>query len=149
MPDPLDPMKDLHRNEFLKGQEAVAGERAAQDAKERLEQTKEVLRLASDTIDFANEMAKDGDPHKTLLANLIKDRVAGVAEQVVNGKANEAASVAEGRGALEVSPLFDSSGNSGHSETRLPEPEAKALTQQPQKPKRGRPRGSKSRPKSS
>lgn len=138
MPDPLDPSKDLHRKIFVRGQEAVAQEFVHGGAKERLEQTQEILRMASDTIDLANAMAKDGDPHKQRIADLIKDRVAGVAEDVASG----AVTTAEGRGAQGASPL---SVSSGHLGTSLPGPTPKALPHQPlesPKRKRGRPRKS-------
>jgi hypothetical protein len=136
MPNPHDEWKEFHEELFERGQDAVGRDIAHQDAKRRVEQTQEILRMASDTIDIANEIAKDGDPHKQLLANLIKDKVAGVAKEVADGAAGRAA---EGRGALEASPLSESSGN---SEMSLDGSTAKVLAHEasePSKRKRGRP----------
>jgi hypothetical protein len=140
MPNPLDRLKDLHRKVFVSGQEAVADEVAAQEHTDRQKLYQEGMKVAEETIDLANEMAKDGDPHKQQLAALIKANVIGAAQEATAGR-HQAVEV---RGAQGASP-FLSSGPSTPSATSLPGTEPKALPHEPTKPPKrgpGRPRKS-------
>jgi hypothetical protein len=136
--NPLDKLKDLRREGYVKGQEAVAREVATQDLTDRQAQMRQAAKVAAETIDLANELAKDGDPHKQRLAALIKDAAVGVADQLAAGPVPQ-----EGREAIEETP-FSSSGSSQPSATSLPGSTPKALPHEapetPPKRGRGRPR---------
>ncbi|MEJ7637301.1 MAG: hypothetical protein WKF75_04740 [Singulisphaera sp.] len=86
--------KKFHAKEFQKGQEAIAEEVAAQDAEAGQRRLQQVAEMAAETIDRANELAADGDPHKKTLAARIKDAAVGVAQRAERLSA-------EGRGANE------------------------------------------------
>jgi hypothetical protein len=117
MSEPLDPFKELHRKTFIEGQEAQAHSVAAEAFKDRVEQTQEALRLASDAIDLANEIAQGGDPHKARLAALAKLHVTGATEHMLSG----ADPARGGRGAAQATPFPEnSSASSEPSEKRLP-----------------------------
>jgi len=140
MSNPHEPFKDLHRKVFIQGQEAVADEVAAEELKNRLEQTQEALRLANDTIDLANAIAKDGDPYKARLAALAKRTATGAAEHVLTGADPNGG----GRGAIQATPFEESSLRSSEaSATSLPSSTPpRALTHgstEPPRPRRGRP----------
>jgi hypothetical protein len=138
MSDHLDELKDLHRKMYVKGQEAVADEVAAKEYADRQELYKQGLQVAAETIELANEMAKDGDPHKQELAARLKTHVVGTVTEVMTGRPG-----AEGaRGAQGASP-FSPSGPSTPSGTSLPgSTTPKGLPHEPTGPprrKRGRP----------
>lgn len=128
--------KKFHEQEYQKGQEGIAEEMAAKDAEERQKRLQQVVKLAGETIDQANELATDDDPHKRELAELLKDAALGVVKQAKAGRIP-----AEGRGALEADPF---SGGSSTSETSLPgTTPPKALPHEPTEPPKrgpGRPR---------
>jgi hypothetical protein len=136
----FNPLKQFHEKEYQKHQEAVANEVAAEELKDRLEQTQEALRLANDTIDLANAIAKDGDPYKARLAAFAKRTATGAAEHVLTG----ADPIGGGRGATQATPFEESSlPRSEASATSLPSSTpAKGLTHEstePPRPRRGRP----------
>lgn len=137
MSEPLDPYKELHRKTFIKGQEAEAQAVAAEAFKDRVEQTEEALRLASNAIDLANQIAKDEDPHKARLAALAKLHITGATEHMLSG----ADSVREGRGAAQATPFPESSlPSSEPSEKSLPSsatPKALPAAESTEPPKRG------------
>lgn len=121
---------DFHEDEYRKGQEAVAADVAAREALARQARLKEIGVVAAETINQANELAADGDPHKRQLAELIKNAAIGVVKQT------EAGHLPAGGGRLdELDPFSSSSDGSG---TSLPSSKSKALPVEPPKPKRGR-----------
>jgi hypothetical protein len=132
--NPLDKLKNLRREVFVKGQEAVAQEVAAQDHIETQKLVKDGMVAAFDTITLANELAKDGDPHKRQLAELIKSSIVGAAGQATANPAPQA-----GREALEANPFVGSNSleSSPSSEANSPDSTPKAL---PEKRLPGRPR---------
>lgn len=148
MSEPTNPHDEIHKRAFIRGQKAEADAKASEQFIERMQATQEALRAAGETIDLANQMAKDGDDHKRLIAELIKDTVAKAATQVAAG---EPADVVGRRGAVEASPFFnDSSTASQTSEPNsLNSPATRpALPEPAPAKKRGRPPGSKNRSKS-
>ena len=129
--------KKFHEKEYQKGQEGVAEDLAAQDAEARQKRLQRVATVAEETIDQANQLAADGDPHKQQLAALLKAAAVGAVQQAKTGQLP-----AEGRGAVEADPF---SNTSPPSETSLPGSTPKALPHEqtePPKRKRGRPRKS-------
>ena len=130
-----DRIKKLHHDAFLKGQEVIAHLTRAEDFTASQDVTQKAMKAAAETINLANELAADNDPHKKRLALLIKDSVVGAAEDVATGPLP-----AEGRKAIEADSPF--SGNSPSSRTSLPD-STKALPHTPPPPARrgpGRPR---------
>jgi hypothetical protein len=109
--------KKFHQREYQKGQESVAQDLAAQDFADKQELIRDAMKAAEETINLANEMAKDGDPHKRQLAAFIKDSAVGAAGHVVGSPAPDG-----GRDAIEATPFSEtrSSGTSESSATTLP-----------------------------
>ncbi len=131
--NPFDSLKALHRKIFVKGQEAVAQEVAAERLEDQQVLTRRAGQVAAETIDFADELAADGNPHKQRLAALIKDSVVGAVEEHVATGRHEAK---EERGAIVADPFL---GGSPPLETSLPGSLAKALPHEStEPPKRGR-----------
>jgi len=147
MSEPKDPHDEIHKHAFVRGQKAEADLKSAEQFVGRMHATQEALRVAGETIDLANEMAKDGDDHKRLIAELIKDTVTQAATQVATG---EPAEVVGRRGAVEASPFFKGSSTASlPSEPSSPtSPAATPELPSPTPKKRGRKLGSKNRPKS-
>lgn len=128
-------LKALHEKIFVKGQEAVAQEVATEYFEEQQLLTGRVAKAAAETLDLADRLATDDDPHRRRLANLIKDNVLGAVEQATVAKP-----AAERREPLEASPF---SGGSNPSSLSLPSSPPLALPHEPTeppKPRRGRPR---------
>src|SRR4051794_2637207 len=140
MSNPLDRLKDLHKKVFVKGQEAVAQEVATEHFEDQQARTQRAAKVAAETIDLADQLAADGNPHKQRLAALIKNSVIGAVEQVANGR-HEAE---EAREALEADPF---SGGSPPSEMSLPGSTPKALPQEPTEPPKRRPGRPRKHPK--
>ncbi len=137
MPDPLDGLKDFHRKEYVKGQEAVADEVAAKEYADRQKLYQQGLQVAAETIELATQMAKDGDPHKQELAARLKTHVVGTVTEVMTGRPQ----AGEARGAQGASPFLPSE-PSPPSETSLPSSTPRGLPHEPTEParrKRGRP----------
>jgi hypothetical protein len=125
-PEDFERLKDTIVRSFLEGTEAVADDVKRTRVAERIQGMKEQATLAAETIDLANELAADGDPHKQRLAQAIKDAVTGGAERLHTG----------GEGQLDASPF---SKNSEPSAKGLPG-STPALPPAPQKRGPGRPR---------
>ena len=96
----------LLKMRFVKGQEVIAQEKAAEDLQQ-------AAMVAAETIDLANQLAADNDSHKKRLAALIKDTVVGAVEVATGRLPAE-----EGR-AIEAGSPF--SGDSQTSRTSLPD----------------------------
>lgn len=131
--NPFERLKRLYQEAFVMGQEMVAQEQAAKDVMENQSVIQEAAKAAKDTIDLANELAADNDPHKKRLAALIKDYAVGGVEQVTTDRLP----AEEGR-VIEAGSPF--SGDSQSSRARLPDsPKPLPLTPPPppQPPRRG------------
>lgn len=134
MPNPLDRLKDLHKKVFVKGQEAVAQEEATERFEGEQALNKRLLKAATDTFDLADQLAKDGDPHKQKLAALIKNRVVGAVE----GR-EERHQAEEAREPIEASPFAVSLKPSEPSLPGSPPTASLPAPSEPPKKKRGRP----------
>lgn len=79
----FDFLKSLYEGAFLWGQRRIAQQQAAHGLTENLEAVDQAATAAAETIDLANKLAADNDPHKQRLAALIKDHVEGGIKQVL------------------------------------------------------------------
>ena len=127
-------IKAVHVEAFLAGQKAVAQQKATEDFVGMQRLAQEAAKTAIETIDLANELSADEDPHKRRLATRIKDFVAGAIDAVVEGRVP-----AEPGKAIEESPFSE---NSASSKTSLPTSPKALPSTPPPSPKRkpGRPR---------
>lgn len=135
MPNPLDRLKDLHRKVFTKGQEAVAKEQATEHFEDDQALAQRVMKAAVETIDLAEQLAADGNPHKQRLAAIIKNSVVGAVEERESGRQQ----AEKEREPIEAGPFV---GSSTPSEQSLPDSRPTASlpgTSGPPKKKRGRP----------
>jgi hypothetical protein len=64
----------------------IVQQQAAHGLTETLGVMQQAGKAAADTIDLANKLAADNDPHKQRLAALIKDHVEGGMKQVLTGQ---------------------------------------------------------------
>src|SRR4051794_127605 len=108
MADDLEPLKPLHEASFVEGQRAVAKEVTDRRFQEQLKSLGQVGQTAAETLDQAEQFAKDGDPHKRRLAALIKNRVVGAVDEATTGRPP----AEEAREAAQASPLLESSPSS-------------------------------------
>lgn len=141
MPDDKDPLKPLHEASFVEGQRAVANDVTAQRIKEIAKSLGQVGDVVAETLDQADRIAQDGDPHKQKLAALMKEGLLGAVSQMTTGRPP----AEEAREAAQATPLL--SKNSEPSATSLPSspPKPKKLEHRPPEPPeqkrgRGRPR---------
>lgn len=140
MADPRDHLKDLHKHVFVKGQEAEAQQNATERFEDEQALAQRVLRAATDTIDLADKLAADGNPHKQRLAALIKNKVVGAVEE----REEERHRAVKEREPVEASPFHDNPpqlSSSKNSEPSLPgSPPTASLAgpTEPLKKKRGR-----------
>lgn len=136
MPDDLDPLKPLHEASFVEGQRAVAKDVTARRFEEQLKTLGKVGQAAAETLDQADRLAQDGDPHKKRLAELIKQGVVGAVGEMTTGRPP----AEEARGAAQATPLLESSEPSATSLPTTPPPkELEHKPSEPPKKKRGRP----------
>jgi hypothetical protein len=135
MPNPLDHLKDLHRKVFTKGQEAVAQEQATEHFEDEQALAQRVMKAAVETIDLADQLAADGNPHKQRLAALIKNSVVGAVEERETGRQQ----AEEAREPVEAGPFAVSSTPSGPSLPDSPPTASLPGPSEPPKKKRGRP----------
>ncbi len=135
--NPFDSLKALHRKIFVKEQEAIAQEVAADRFVDQRDMNSRVAKAAAQTIDLVNELAADGNPHKQRVAAIINDTVVHAVEQHV---ANGGHAVQEERGAVEADPFSGplSGSSTPTSEKSLPDSPTKALPHPTEPPKRGR-----------
>lgn len=130
-----DRLKDIRERVFVQGQETEA----LKDATDRFEDeqalAQRLLRAASDTIDLADKLAADGNPHKQRLAALIKNKVVGAVEQREEGRHQ----AVKEREPIEASPFLSSSKNSEPSLPGSPPTTSLPGPAEPLKKKRGRP----------
>jgi|GEM_PF-7082053 len=135
-----DRLKDIYRKVFVKGQEAIADEQATERFEDEQALNQRMLKAATDTIDLADKLATDGNPHKQRLAALIQRRVIGAIED----QDAERQRAEEAREPIEASPFADSSNS---SERSLPgSPPVASLPSPEPPPKRGPGRPRKERP---
>lgn len=151
MSDELDRLKPLHEASFVEGQKAVAQEQAAKLFAKQTALKVEAGQVAAEAVDLAEEIAADGDPHKRQIAEILKHNVMrsyDAMQQVA-----DAGDLAGRRAAIkEAAPFSGGLPPSGTpSPSGLPPSENKALPSSLDQPKRGRgrPKGSKSKPKPS
>lgn len=133
---PFDHLKDLSRKVLGKGVESAAQEAATERFEDEQALAQRVIKAAGETIDLADQLAADGNPHKQRLAAIIKDSVIGAVEEKQTGRPQ----AEEARKPIEASPFAVSSKPSGPS---LPDSPPTASLPAPTKPKkrgRGRPR---------
>lgn len=135
MPNPLDRLKDLHKKVFVKGQEAVAQEEATERFEDEQALTQRVLKAATDTIDLADKLAADGNPHKQRLAALIKNKVVGAVEE----QDTERQQAEKVREPIEASPFAVSLRPSEPSLPGSPPTASLPAPTEPPPKKRGRP----------
>lgn len=142
MPDNSDPLDPLHEASFLEGQRAEAKKVSARRLAEQLRTLGHVSQVAAEVMNQVDQLAKDEDPVKQRIAARLKAAVDGAVEEVMTGPYP----AEEGRVVLEATPFRVASqpslNGSTISEQSLPEPMPKALTHEPAKRKRGRPRKS-------
>jgi DNA-directed RNA polymerase sigma subunit (sigma70/sigma32) len=143
--NPLERLKNLHREMFVKGQEAVAKEVAAQNVETQVTAVQRAAQVVEETIDLADKLAADGNPKKRRLAELVSDTVLGAMEDATQGGTR----AQEVRAAISEPPFSNDSPksvtSSPDSMRALPPKEDGQI--QPPKPRRGRPPGSKNRPR--
>lgn len=136
--EPVSPLKKLHQDTFYLGQEAEAREAALEFLKSLADRA---TKLSIETLEMADKLAADGDPHKKLIAGTIKDRVVMAFNEIASGRPSQGA---EGGDAQRATPFSNSSPRSETTSERLsgpsPAPEPKTLSQPAPTPrKRGRP----------
>jgi hypothetical protein len=138
-----DEVKKLAEQLLRQAQEAVAQDVAAQLYEDQAKLIGRAAQVASETIDMADKLAADGNPHKQQIAEIVRRGVLGGMGQVASGRVEPQ----EERVPLEENPF---SGNSSGSVTDSRGSQT-ALTDesndQESKAQRGRPKGSKNRPK--
>lgn len=135
-----DELKALHDREFVKGQESVAKEAAVSRFEDQQALNQRLLKVANETIDVADKIAADGNPHKKQLADLIKDVVVGGVLEVAAGRSV----TVEGGEPKEANPFSLASPSSGPKSLASPQsqkesPNGTTELSQPPKRKRGRP----------
>lgn len=137
--------KKFNEREYQKGLESVAEDVAGKDAAERQAILREVGQQAAETINLANELAADKDPHKAKLAALLKDAAIGAVDAVKKGQLPQ-----EGGEASKALPFSDSSNDSTPSspESMRGLPNETTDRSGQAKARRGRPPGSKNRSRS-
>lgn len=146
MSDKLDPLKPLHEASFIEGQKAVAKDVTARRLEEQLKNLGKAGLVAAETLNLADQLAANGDPHKQELAKFIKSKVIGEVFEREDGRQQ----AEEGGEAIEARPFSNSNDSprsvtsSSGSTRALPD----ASSSEPPKPRRGRPPGSKNRAKS-
>lgn len=137
MPDNLDPLKPLHEASFVEGQRAVAKDAAARRLEEQLKTLGKVGQVAAETLDQAERLAEDGDPHKRKLADVIKNGIIGAVDDAANGRHP----AGEAREAVSATPLSSSSSTASRESlpASTPERPGQGALEPPPKRKRGRP----------
>ena len=152
--DKPNPLKETLERLIQQGNETAAQEIALEYFEQQAALAAKAGMVANQTLDLADQMAADGDPHKQRVAAVLKRalvRSLDTMHEVASGQL----SAEERRDALHEALPFSNS--SSPSTTRLPDGEPStsngplALEQEeieePQKPRRGRPPGSKNRSK--
>lgn len=145
-------LKPLFEKVFAVGVQSTAREHVARFAAEVMKADQAAAETAAAGIDYANQLESTGDRHKELIAGLLKNSTVAAFE-LMQGVAAGRYGVDQAREALAADPFAGSS--DGSSPTS--EPALKAIGhggstgEEPSVSERrgpGRPKGSKTRPKS-
>lgn len=142
-------LKRVYKQGYEDGVKTVAQQEAAGQLAKRLAVMLQAGKVATDVLTVADQLAADGDPDKQLIVDILKKSVTKsfkAMDEVTTGGVTDA----ERRAALdEAVPFSTGSPPSGTPSLSGREPSSgKVLSHEPPKPKRGRPPGSKSKPKS-
>lgn len=148
-----DELKELYKKMLADGVTTAAAAEAAKHLANRVAVMLEAGQVATDVMTLADKLAVDGDPDKQLIVDILKKSVTK-SFKAMDDVTTSGVTDAERRDALkEAAPFSISSTPSGTPSLSGREPSSgKVLTHEPApeqpKPKRGRPPGSKSKPKS-
>ncbi len=136
--EPNEDLKRVYKQGYADGIKTVAHQEAAGQLIERTKAAVEAGEVAADGIDLADRLAADGNPHKRKIAEALKNALAGSVERMTAPEA------AEGRSAVTADP-FSSTSASKSLEASESSSNGSIDTSPP--PKRGRPPGSKNKPR--
>ena len=141
-------LKKMYERAFLLGTRWITQEQAAHGLAENLKVLDQAATAAAGTIDLANKLATDNDPHKQRLAALIKDYAEDGMNQVLTGQlpAKEVMAIEADHPFSEISEPSRASLPGTPKPLPTPEPSRSTPPPQPGTGKRGRGRPRKSPP---